>query len=139
MCFAREMSSKLDAPLLDGSVRIEMERPTIKDIAISFTTEITLMCDKIKGRDVFVKQIIRSVSSIGANAYEAKYAQSDADFINNFEIALKECHETEYWLEILYRVGSISKDEYAKHINTCGILQSKIIASIRTVKRRIQI
>ena len=114
-----------------------MERPTIKDMAIEFTTEITFMCDGIKGRDKFVDQITRSVSSIGANAYEAKYAQSDADFISKFEIALKECHETEYWLEVLYRVKAISKEEYDKHMNTCGILRSKIIASINTVKKRL--
>ena len=72
------------------------DNKTIKDLAVELTVEITLICDNIKGRTVFVNQILRSCSSIGANSHEAKYAQSKADFINKMEIALKECYETEY-------------------------------------------
>ena len=53
----------------------------------------------------YVDQIVRSSSSIGANLYEARYAQSRADFISKLEIALKECSETEFWLELLHRKG----------------------------------
>ena len=53
---------------------------TIKELAVELTIEITAVCDTIKGRAVFVNQLLRSCSSIGANSYEAKYAQSTADF-----------------------------------------------------------
>ena len=76
---------------------------TIKELAVELTVELTEICDKINGRYVFVNQILRSCSSIGANAYEAKYAQSTADFVSKLEISLKECYETDYWLEILYK------------------------------------
>ena len=66
-----------------------MDNRTIKELSIELTVEITSICDNIKGRSVFVNQILRSCSSIGANSYEAKYAQSKADFINKMEIALK--------------------------------------------------
>ena len=79
-----------------------MQNKTIKELAIELTVEITTICDGIKGRSIFVNQILRSCSSIGANSYEAKYAQSKADFISKMEIALKECNESEYWLELLY-------------------------------------
>ena len=82
-----------------------MKEKTIKELAVELTIETTATCDNIKGRAVFVNQLLRSCSSIGANSYEAKYAQSKADFIHKMEIALKECYETDYWLEILFKVG----------------------------------
>ena len=89
----------------------------------------------IKGRAVFVNKLLRSCSSIGANSHEAKYAQSRADFIHKLEIALKECYETEYWLEILYKVNSLQEDVYNELNNKSGTLRRKLIASITTAKK----
>ena len=111
-----------------------MDNKTIKELAVELTVEITAICDSIKGRSVFVNQLLRSCSSIGANAHEAKYAQSTADFINKLEIALKECYETEYWLEILFKVGSMDEDTYQMLANKCGTIRRKLIASITTAK-----
>lgn len=113
-----------------------MENKTIKELAVELTVEITSICDNLKGRSVFANQLLRSCSSIGANAHEAKYAQSDADFINKLEIALKECYETEYWLEILYRVKSMDETAYKRLLNRCGVIRRKLIASITTVKNK---
>ena len=112
------------------------DNKTIKDLAVELTVEITLICDNIKGRTVFVNQILRSCSSIGANSHEAKYAQSKADFINKMEIALKECYETEYWLEILFKVHTLDEETYKQLINKCGTIRRKLIASITTAKGR---
>ena len=60
-----------------------MESKTIKELAVDLTVEITAICDGIKGRSVFVNQLLRFCSSIGANAHKAKYAQSTADFIKS--------------------------------------------------------
>lgn len=111
-----------------------MNNKTIKDLAVELTVEITELCDNIKGRSVFINQLLRSCSSIGANSYEAKYAQSKADFINKLEIALKEAYETEYWLEILFKTQSISDTTYKLLSNKCGTIRRKLIASITTVK-----
>ena len=113
-----------------------MENKTIKELAVELTVELTLICDEIKGRSVFIKQILRSCSSIGANSHEAKYAQSTADFINKMEIALKECYETEYWLEILFKVNSIDEDTYKQLINKCGTIRRMLITSIKTTKSK---
>ena len=113
-----------------------MDNKTIKELAVELTVEITAICDSIKGRSVFVNQLLRSCSSIGANAHEAKYAQSTADFINKLEIALKECYETEYWLEVLYKVKSIDEITYKDLRNKCGTVRRKLIASITTVKNK---
>ena len=108
---------------------------SIKDLAVELTVEITTICDRIKGRSVFVNQIMRSCSSIGANSFEAKYAQSRADFINKLEIALKECYETEYWLEIFFRTNTINEETYKRLSDKCGIIPRKLIASVTTAKK----
>ena len=113
-----------------------MDNKSIKELAIELTVEITAICDGIKGRSVFVNQLLRSCSSIGANSHEAKYAQSNADFINKLEIALKECYETEYWLEILFQVNTIDETTYKSLVNKCGTIRRKLIASITTVKHK---
>ena len=113
-----------------------MENKTIKELAVELTVEITSVCDCIKGRSVFINQLLRSCSSIGANSHEAKYAQSNADFINKLEIALKECYETEYWLEILFKVKAIDEIAYKSLTNKCGTIRRKLIASITTAKSK---
>ncbi len=111
-----------------------MQGKTIKELSVELTVELTAICDTIKGRSVYTNQLLRSCSSIGANAHEARYAQSRADFVHKMEIALKECYETEYWLEILDKVGAISESTYKSLNNKCGTIRRKLIASITTAK-----
>ena len=112
-----------------------MDNKTIKELAVELTVEITVICDRIKGRSVFVNQLLRSCSSIGANTHEARYAQSTADFINKLEIALKECYETEYWLELFVK-SEILDREIAKGLyNQCGTIRKILISSINTAKQ----
>ena len=106
----------------------------LREDAIEFALQISDLCDEIKGCSVYINQIVRSSSSIGANIHEAKYAQSTADFINKLEIALKECYETDYWLEILFKTNSIDEPTYKKLSNKCGMIRRKLIASITTAK-----
>ena len=113
-----------------------MSDKSIKELSIELTVELTVICDGIKGRSVFINQLLRSCSSIGANSHEAKYAQSRADFINKMEIALKECYETEYLLEILYKTNSLDEITYKNLINKCGTIRRKLIASVTTAKRQ---
>ena len=111
-----------------------MDNKTIKELSIELTVETTAICDGIRGRSVFVNQLLRSCSSIGANSHEAKYAQSKADFISKLEIALKECYETEYWFEVLFKVNAITENAYKSLTNKCGTIRRKLIASITTAK-----
>ena len=113
-----------------------MENKTIKELAVELTVELTFICDNIKGRSVFTRQILRSCSSIGANSHEAKYAQSKADFINKMEIALKECYETEYWLELLYETNCMTEENYHVLQNDCGAIRRMLISSLKTIKSK---
>jgi four helix bundle protein len=91
-------------------------------------------CDGIKGCSVFVNQLLRSSSSIGANLHEARYAQSRADFISKLEIALKESSETDYWLELLFCKKKLTDEQYRNLRGFCGSIRRKLIASVTTAK-----
>ena len=106
----------------------------LREDAIEFAIQISDLCDEIKGCSVYVNQIARSSSSIGANIHEAKYAQSKADFINKLEISLKECSKTEYWLELIFRKGKMTEPTYKDLRNKCGSIRRRLIASITTAK-----
>ena len=106
----------------------------LREDAIDFAIQISDLCDDIKGCSVYVNQIVRSSSSIGANIHEAKYAQSKADFINKLEIALKECSETEYWLELIFRKQKIDEQIYKDLRNKCGSIRRRLISSVTTAK-----
>ena len=112
-----------------------MNEKTIKELAVELTVEVSELCDTIKAKTVFTNQLLRSCSSIGANAHEAKYAHIRADFIGKMEISLKECYETEYWLEVLYKVHSLSEEQYKIISGKCGTIRKKLIASITTAKK----
>ena len=107
---------------------------TIKELAVELTIEITSVCDNIKGRGVLVNQIVRSATSIGANIHEANYAASKADFINKFHIALKECGETEYWIEMLVGSNAISEQTAKELLQKCGVIRHMLVKSITTAK-----
>ena len=106
----------------------------LREDSIEFAIQISDLCDEIKGCSVYINQIVRASSSIGANSYEAKYAQSTADFVHKLEIALKECYETEYWLELIFRKGKMSEPTYKDLRNKCGSIRRRLIASITTAK-----
>ena len=115
---------------------MEQNKNILREETINFAIEISDICDKIKGCSIYINQLLRCSSSVGANLYEAKYAQSRADFINKLEIALKECYETEYWLELLFRKNKIDEITYKNLINKCGTIRRKLISSITTVKNK---
>ena len=114
---------------------MDEKKNELRELTIAFALDVSDVCDEIKGCRSYADQLIRSSSSIGANLFEAKYGQSRADFIHKLEIALKECFETEYWLELLHRKGKLS-DEQFKALNVKrGSIQRKLIASITTAKK----
>ena len=115
---------------------MEQNKNLLREETINFAIEISDICDNIKGYSVYVNQLLRCSSSIGANLHEAKYAQSRADFISKMEISLKECYETEYWLEILFKVNAIDEITYKNLTNKCGTIRRKLIASVTTAKNK---
>ncbi len=105
------------------------------ELSMAFSVNIINLCDSIKGKSVLTNQLMRSGTSIGANIHEANYAQSDADFVSKLQIALKECYESEYWLELFSKVQLIDEETFKKYKNDCGRIRRVLIASINTSKK----
>ena len=100
----------------------------------AFALEIILICNEIKRsqkESILTNQLVRSGTSIGANIREAFYAHSKADFIAKLQIALKECSESEYWLELLIESGYYSDKSV---LDRCVEIKRILISSINTAK-----
>ena len=89
---------------------------------------------KEKKETVIAKQIIRSATSIGANANEAIYGQSKADFIAKLQISLKETAETEYWLRLLILSEYITDKEGNSLLDDCLEIKRILISTLKTAK-----
>ena len=111
-----------------------MAENKLADLSTDFAVKILKLTDGMKGHYSLVNQLERSATSVGANIREAKYAHGTADFIARMQIALKECYESEYWLELLNRTGFIPDEQYKPLQNDCGSIRRMLIASINTVK-----
>ena len=96
----------------------------------------TKMCDNIKGHISLVNQLERSATSIGANIHEANCAHGKADFVAKLQIALKECYETEYWIELFVKSELIEREMAKELYNQCGTIRRILIASINTAKEK---
>ena len=109
---------------------------TSHDLAVELTVDITKLCSMIKGRQEYTRQLVRCASSISANIAEAKYAESNADFVHKLEIAQKEASETENWLKVLWKIGAIDESVFKAFRNRCGKIRRMLIASVTTVKAK---
>jgi len=89
---------------------------------------------KEKHENIISKQIIRSATSIGANANEAVYGISKADFVAKLHISLKETAETEYWIRLLILSEYITEKEGDSLLNDCLEIKKILVSTLNTVK-----
>ena len=111
-----------------------MAENKLADMSTEFAIQILKLTDGINGHYSLANQLERSGTSIGTNIREAKYAHSRPDFIAKLQIALKECYETEYWIEIAQRAGLISSDTAKTTMHDCGSIRRMLISSLNTAK-----
>ena len=115
-----------------------MKESELRTRTKAFALHMIAVCDEIdtrKGRGVLVNQVIRSATSIGANIHEADYAESPDDFLHKMGIALKECHETEYWMMILAESCPELAEEAIRLQHEAGSIRRMLIATITTLKK----
>ena len=107
----------------------------LRDRTLELSVMVIKHCNRIKQPLLksIVDQVVRSSTSIGANYAEANNAASKTDFRNKIFIAKKECAETEYWLDILVKLGDESEDLAAirKEAHELMMILQKIINSLR--------
>ena len=117
-----------------------MPEPKLLPQSMDFAVSIIHLVKHLKSQreSIISNQIGRSGTSIGANIREAKYAHSRPDFIAKLQIALKECYETEYWIEIAQKAGLISGDVAKTVLHDCGSIRRMLISSINTAKENVK-
>ncbi len=113
-----------------------MKNSPLMDKSKAFALEIIKVCNYVKQtkkETVLTNQLIRSGTSVGANIREAFFGHGKADFIAKLQIALKECSESEYWLELLIESGYYDSNDI---LEKCIEVKKLLIASINTAKSK---
>ena len=104
-----------------------------------FAKNIVFLYRRLKQSGVesaLINQLLRCGTSVGANVHEAQYAQGTKDFISKLEISLKECNESEYWLELLYETNSLAESEFKNFHSKCIELRRMLVSSVTTLKSK---
>ena len=106
----------------------------LMDKSKAFALRIITVCNEVKREkkeSILTNQLVRSGTSIGANIREVFYAHGRADFVAKLQIALKECSESEYWLELLIESGYYHD---TSTLDQCIEIKKLPICSINTAK-----
>ncbi len=112
-----------------------MKESLLSNKSKAFALQIIRVCNEVKStkkESVLTNQLIRSGTSVGANIREAFYAHGKADFIAKLQIALKECSESEYWLELLIESGYYAEKDI---LELCIEVKRLLISSLNTAKQ----
>lgn len=110
----------------------------IHDRSMEFAVRIVKLCRFLRAEKheyEICTQLIRSGTAIGALQREAEHAESLPDFIHKFAIAQKECNETLYWLELLFRTDCLTEQQYDSLNDDARLLMGLITRSIKTAKQ----
>ena len=102
----------------------------------AFALEVIKVCKELRAakcESALINQFLRSGTSVGANIRETFYGHSPADFVAKLQIALKECSESEYWIELLLESGYYNDNAL---LAQCTEVKRILIASINTVKAK---
>ena len=113
-----------------------MREDKLGDLSMELSVEVLQLTKELRAKheNVISNQIGRSATSIYANIAESKYAHGRADFVAKLQISLKECYETEYWIEIAQKANIISEEIAKNVLHDCGSIRRMLIASINTAK-----
>ena len=116
-----------------------MSDSILRDKSKTFAKELVFLCRRLKQNNVegvLLNQLLKSGTSVGANIHEAQYAKGTKDLISKFEIALKECNESEYWLELLFETNSINEGEFKKFQGRCIEISRMLVSTVTTLKKK---
>ena len=117
---------------------MEPKRP-LQEKSYAFAVRIVRLCQYLvhgKGEYVLSRQILRSGTSIGANAAESRYALGARDLRAKLSISLKECEETLYWLNLLKDTGYLTEAQFSSLDRDCQELRRLLISSVKTLQQK---
>ena len=115
---------------------------TKKNLLLGYSEELAMkivqLCTEYKIDANTVFQIKKSSSSVFANITEAQYPQSLADMHSKFEIARKECAETESWLKLIFASDKIDEQTFKNLRNLCGRIKRMLTSSCITIEKKLK-
>ena len=111
-----------------------MSENELANLSMDFAVETLKTTDGINGHYSLINQLERGATSVSANIREAKYAHSKADLVSKLQIPLKECYETEYWLELMQKSEIFTDDVVKVLLRNYGAIRRMLISSINTTK-----
>ena len=109
----------------------------VYDLSKAFAIRVVKLFNYLvdsKKEYVMSKQLLRAGTSIGANVFEGKNAQSRADFTNKMNIALKEASESGFWIDLLHDTQYISDKEYESVFADCKRLIAVLTKIVKATK-----
>ncbi|HVZ11440.1 MAG TPA: four helix bundle protein [Patescibacteria group bacterium] len=117
----QDKKSKMDVKYRAFYLSIDIIRFLEK---LSFKTSIKIISD----------QLIRAITSVGANLVEAKSSSSKKEFLNYFQIALKSANEAKYWLAMLRELLPEEKEKIEDFLDELEQISRIIATSVLTMK-----
>ncbi len=115
---------------------------TIENNVYEITSEFAIRIVKLykylteeKHEYILSKQLFRSGTSIGANSFEGKNAQSRADFNSKMNIALKEATESGFWIDLLHKTEYLDETQYKSHYNDWNKIMGVLTKIVKATKK----
>ena len=118
-----------------------MQDNTVLDKSFRFSIRIVRLhkyLTKMMNEHIMSKQLLRCGTSIGANIAEANEAFTKSDFIYKMSIALKECSESRYWIELLFRTDYLTERQFTSLMGDCLELYKLLTIIIKTARRNLR-
>jgi four helix bundle protein len=117
-----------------------MKESILKAKSYAFALDSTMLYKELLEQKEFIlsRQFVRSATSVGANIREANNAQSIADFIHKLSMSLKECGESQFWLELMRDAEIIHTDQFEKLYPQSVELHKMLSSSIITSKQKLK-
>ena len=125
--------------MLEKYINREIEN-NIYELARDFAIRIVNMYKYLVENNreyIMSKQLFRSGTSIGANVFEGKNAQSRPDFASKMSIALKEATESAYWIDLLHETKYITDSEFLSVSQDCSRIIAVLTKIVKSSKQSI--
>lgn len=103
-----------------------------------YIISLTKQLPKTQENSVYINQIIRSSSSIGANYSEAICAHTKADFVHDLNKSRKEANETVYWLDLILEANKVLSGKILPAQQEAKEILKIFISSVKTTKLNIE-
>lgn len=117
-----------------------MKESPLREKSMAFAVRIVALARALREERkefALADQVLRSGTSIGANLAEAAFAPSRKDFLNKCKIALKECSETRFWLDLFVRSEILPESRLSDLRTECEELRKMLSATCKTTEERL--